>query len=148
MPGQSVWGALSSASAGALLAAAFFTLLVARFVASYLRRIAPPRAAMAAPPPPEPVPCGELTLEALRAFDGSDPSKPLYLVRAPQRGREGGRGTKRGRAAAWLHRCAGSLAARSAAQHARVVAPWRRHSACALAQRRSSARTTALAAPV
>jgi hypothetical protein len=39
-------------------------------------------AAIALPelPEPEPVPCGELTLEQLRAFDGSDSSKPLYLV--------------------------------------------------------------------
>ena len=72
------------ASGAQLLLFAFASLLlarfVARFIASYLRRIAPPPAAMAAPPP-EPVMCGELTLEELRAFDGSDPSKPLYLVR-------------------------------------------------------------------
>jgi hypothetical protein len=97
MPGQPWWGALpaplSTASAGALLAAALFTLFLARFLASYLRRIAPPSAAMAEPPPPEPVPCGELTLEALRAFDGSDPSKPLYLVRAEGGGGPVGTGT-------------------------------------------------------
>jgi hypothetical protein len=77
---------LASATGAQLLLAALASLLLARFVArflaSYLRRIAPPPAAMAAPPP-EPVMCGELTLDELRAFDGSDPSKPLYLVRRP-----------------------------------------------------------------
>lgn len=29
----------------------------------------------------EPVMCGEITLEALKEFDGRDPAKPLYLVR-------------------------------------------------------------------
>ena len=75
-----------SASAAQLLLFAAASLLLARllarFIASYLRRVAPPPAAMAAPPP-EPVMCGELTLDELRAFDGSDPSKPLYLVRRP-----------------------------------------------------------------
>jgi hypothetical protein len=76
---------LGSASAAQLLLVALASLalarLLARFLSNYLRRIAPPPAAMAEPAP-EPVMCGELTLEQLRAFDGSDPSKPLYLVRA------------------------------------------------------------------
>ena len=76
---------LGAASGAQLLLLALASLLLARalarFVANYLRRIAPPPAAMAEPAP-EPVMCGELTLDELRAFDGSDPSKPLYLVRA------------------------------------------------------------------
>jgi hypothetical protein len=72
------------ASGVLLLLCALFTLVVARFVASFLRRVSPPPA-MAAPPPP-PAQCGELTLEQLRAFDGSDPSKPLYIVRGRGRG--------------------------------------------------------------
>ena len=76
---------LGAASGTQLVPLAVASLLlarfVARFIANYLRRISPPPAAMAEPAP-EPVMCGELTLEELRAFDGSDPSKPLYLVRA------------------------------------------------------------------
>ena len=76
---------LGAASGTQLLLVALASLLLARalarFVANYLRRIAPPPAAMAEPAP-EPVMCGELTLDELRAFDGSDPSKLLYLVRA------------------------------------------------------------------
>ena len=64
---------------------AYVTLWLARFLANYLLRVSPTphmNAATALPelPEPEPVPCGELTLEQLRAFDGSDSSKPLYLV--------------------------------------------------------------------
>ena len=62
-----------------------FTLWLARFLSRFLSRVSPLSAAAMAEaaeaPPPEPVHCGELTLEALRAFDGSDPTKPLYLVR-------------------------------------------------------------------
>ena len=58
------------------------TLWLARFLTSFLSRVSPlGTATMAEAPPPEPVHCGELTLEELSAFDGRDPTKPLYLVR-------------------------------------------------------------------
>lgn len=73
---------LTPESALLLALLAFFSLLVARFVAGYLSRVAPsPQQDMEPAPAPEPVLCGELTLQELRAFDGSDPAKPLYLVR-------------------------------------------------------------------
>ena len=107
---------LASATGAQLLLAAFATLLlarlVARFLASYLRRIAPPPAAMAAPPP-EPVMCGELTLDELRAFDGSDPSKPLYLVRRPGLRRE------------WKHEPAAPGMRRVAGMRCALQAAWR-----------------------
>ena len=69
----------------AYISVAFFLFVIAKSVAdSYLARIKPlgMSAPEEAPPAPKaPVPCGELSLAELKAFDGSDKSKPLYLVR-------------------------------------------------------------------
>jgi hypothetical protein len=80
-----------------LFLGAVFTVLVARFLSSFLSRISPPAAAMSAPPPSQeagaaaaPVSVGELTLEELRQYDGSDTSKPLLLVRDITRGSRNG----------------------------------------------------------
>lgn len=32
------------------------------------------------PPPPEPVQLGDVTLEELKAYDGTDPKKPLLMA--------------------------------------------------------------------
>ncbi|XP_074562075.1 membrane steroid-binding protein 2-like [Curcuma longa] len=80
-----------------LTPAAFFTILAlmacvyhlvsAFFVypddeAAVKRSLAPPIPSTeeAPVPPPEPVQLGDITLEELRAYDGSDPKKPLLMA--------------------------------------------------------------------
>lgn len=97
MPDSAPSGSNTSGGLLLLVLGALCTYLVARFLANYLSRVSPPPAAMAAPPADSaaaPVHVGELTLEELRQYDGSDASKPLLLVRARvclPRGRAGRR---------------------------------------------------------